>query len=90
MQIRNPRSTGRLTTRDEYDDLLACRVKMLGLDLSVVECGDSETYNKIRRQCTSCGFRQSCALDLKRDPHNPVWESYCPNAEALISLTNGW
>jgi hypothetical protein len=37
-------------------------------------------------RCKSCGYRETCAVDLKRDPNNPVWETYCPNTGAFIAL----
>jgi hypothetical protein len=86
MQTRNPGSTGKLATGDEPNELLDCRMAMLGLDLHTIESGDRETFNQIRRQCTSCGYREACAVDLERDPNNPVWETYCPNSGALIAL----
>ena len=86
MQIGNPRSTGKPTTSDEHDELLDCRMAMLGLDLDATESGDGDTFDEIRRRCTSCGYREACAVDLKRDPNNPVWETYCPNSGALIAL----
>ncbi|HEY4980911.1 MAG TPA: DUF6455 family protein [Pseudolabrys sp.] len=90
MQIRNARLTGKSTTAVEHDGLLDCRMAMLGLDLSAIESGASDTFDKIRRQCTSCGYREACAVDLKRDPNNPVWETYCPNSGALIALAEAW
>jgi hypothetical protein len=90
MQIRNERSTGNPTIRDEHDHLLYCRMAMLGLDLYPTECGDSETFDKIRRRCASCGSREACAVDFERDPNNPAWQVYCPNVgvfNALIVLT---
>ena len=90
MQIRNARSTGKPTTSDEHDGLLDCRMAMLGLDLYAIECGDSETFDKIKRRCTSCDFREDCAVDLKRDPNNPVWETYCPNSGAFNALAKAW
>ncbi len=86
MQIGNPRSTAKPTTTVEQDELLDCRVAMLGLDLGAIKRGDGDTFNEIRRRCKSCGYREACAVDLKRDPNNPVWETYCPNSEALIVL----
>jgi hypothetical protein len=83
MQIRNARSTLR-------DDLLGCRVAMLGLDLSAIESRGGEMFETINRRCTSCDFREACELDLRRDPNNPVWETYCPNAATLIALTDAW
>ena len=75
----NPRSNG---SSDAHDDLLDCRMAMLGLDL--IE--DDDAYNEIRRRCTRCGYREACAVDLKRDPNNPVWETYCPNSGMLVAL----
>jgi hypothetical protein len=84
MQNGNPRSTGTYARPDAHDDLLDCRMAMLGLD--AIEDGDAATFDEIRRRCMSCEYRDACAVDLKRDPNNPVWESYCPNAGALIAL----
>ncbi len=71
----------------EDDDLLDCRMAMLGLDFNAVKQSDGETLGQIMRECKRCGLREACAMDLKRDPNNPVWETYCPNARALIALT---
>jgi len=86
MQIGNPRSTAKPTTAVKQDELLDCRMAMLGLDLGAIESSAGDIFNEIRRRCTSCGYREACAVDLKRDPNNPVWETYCPNSEALIVL----
>ena len=86
MKIGNPRSTGIPTSLDANDELLDCRTAMLGLDLGAAEIA-GDTLNEIRRRCMSCGYREACAVDLKRDPNNPVWETYCPNEAALIELT---
>jgi hypothetical protein len=90
MQIRNGRSAWNPTMPDQHDALLDCRMAMLGLDPYAIECGDGETFDEIKRRCASCGCREVCAVDLKRDPNNPVWETYCPNSEALLTLTEAW
>jgi hypothetical protein len=90
MQVRNPRSPEKLTARNEGDDLLDCRMAMLGLDFDAIKRGDGATLDQIVRACTSCGFREACTVDLERDPNNPVWETYCPNSGALIALTEAW
>ncbi|HXW23313.1 MAG TPA: hypothetical protein VEK73_01080 [Xanthobacteraceae bacterium] len=83
MQFRNPRFTSR-------GDLLGCRAAMLGLDLAAIESRDGEMFETIRRRCKACDFRDACALDLTRDPNDPVWETYCPNTGALLTLTEAW
>lgn len=86
MKKDSPRSTGKSTTSDDHDDLLECRMAMLGLDFGKTERNESDTFDEIRRRCMSCGYREACAVDLKRDPNSPVWETYCPNSGALIAL----
>jgi len=86
MQNGKPRSTGKPTAPDEYDELLDCRMAMLGLNFDATESADRDTLKEIMRRCTSCGYREACAVDLKRDPNSPVWETYCPNAAALVAL----
>ena len=89
MQIRNAHVNRTLAAK--HDDLLICRMAMLGLDLYEIEYfDDNGTLDKIKRRCTVCASREACVVDLRRDPNNPVWESYCPNAEALIALTGAW
>ena len=80
MQKRDSRTRGKQP--EEHDDLLECRMAMLGLETS--ESG--ETLDEIRRACESCGYREACAVDLKRDPNSPVWETYCPNSGRFIAL----
>ena len=82
MQIHNGRSTAKPPTREDCDELLGCRMAMLGLDLFAVDGG----IEQIMRNCVDCGHREACTADLKRDPNDPVWETYCPNAKALLGL----
>jgi hypothetical protein len=75
------------TAPRENNDLLNCRLAMLGLDVHTLKHGDNETFELIKRRCTNCGLRETCAADLKRDLNNPLVGTYCPNAGALNALT---
>ena len=72
MKIGNPRSTRKTTSPKALDELLDCRMAMLGL--SANEIGDGDAFDEIRRRCMSCGYREACAVDLQRDPNRPRQE----------------
>ena len=74
MEIRN-------ATYDRRLDLLDCRMTVLGLDLYAIKNG--EIFDDLKCRCIDCIFPELCAADLRRDPNNPVWETYCPNAAML-------
>lgn len=86
MQIPNDRPTGKPTTRDEHDGFLYCRMAVLGLDLDAIERDHSKALETLKRRCTGCVFWEACAVDLRRDPNNAMWEAYCPNSKALYAL----
>jgi hypothetical protein len=81
MQIRD-------ATYDRQLDLLDCRASTLGLDLYAME--SDEIFGELNRRCYNCSFQEACVVDLRRDPTNPVWETYCPNAAALGELAEVW
>ena len=86
MQIGKPHPTAAATTPEQQEELLDCRMVMLGVQLDPAEAADVNTLHELMRRCVACGFREACAVDLERDPNNPVWETYCPNAGTLIDL----
>jgi hypothetical protein len=73
------------TLPDEHDELLECRMAMLGLNLDATNGG---TFSEVMRRCKSCGSREACAADLKCDPNSPVWKTYCPNTGAFLALAD--
>lgn len=83
MQIHNALAISR-------DNLLGCRLAMLGLDLGAIESRGGEMYETVKRRCASCEFHEACELDLRRDPNDPVWQTYCPNRATLMALTEAW
>jgi hypothetical protein len=90
MQIGNPCLNGKRATLGRNDELLECRMAMLGLDLGATDVGDAATLDEIRQRCVTCGYREACVVDLRRDPNSPVWETYCPNSSAFIALAQAW
>jgi hypothetical protein len=89
MQIRNADAVGISAARNQHK-LLDCRMAMLGLDFDEIACSHGETLGTIKVRCSRCEFQGACAVDLKRDPNNPVWESYCPNSGVLVELSQEW
>jgi hypothetical protein len=85
MQSGSDSSAGKPASADQDDGLLHCRMSMLGLDPQSLE--NRELLDDIMRRCKCCEFREACAVDLERDPNNPVWEAYCPNTGTFHTLT---
>jgi len=83
MQIGN-------STSAAADDLLGCRMAMLGLDLNAIESCGGQVFEAIKERCARCDCREACALDIRRDPDDPVWETYCPNTATLVALPEAW
>jgi hypothetical protein len=90
MTVRPDRPAAADTVGCEHDDLLFCRMAILGLDLDAIEQGDRKTFNELEQRCWKCDSRGACEIDLVRDPNNPVWETYCPNSALLNVLPGTW
>lgn len=90
MRKRKIRSNNKATTSDADDHLLESRAATLGLDLSTAACCDRKTLKKLTRRCGKCGVRKACAADLKNDPFDRVWRTYCRNAEVFMTLAMAW
>jgi hypothetical protein len=72
-------------------DLLLERLTALDLDENEVARTEPATFQDMQRVCTMCDFHRRCARDLARDPFDPVWRDYCPNAPTLTALnTTPW
>jgi hypothetical protein len=90
MRKRKVRTNKQLPASGAHDRLLEFRTATLGLDVYAAECCDRKKLKKIVRRCRKCGARKTCAADLKRDPFDPVWRTYCRNSEALMQLAMAW
>ena len=86
MQDQHDRSADSSASADLDDELLRCRMVIVGLFSGAVERDDRATYEDLRRNCLACGDRAPCEADLRGDPTSPVWQRYCPNAAKLNAL----
>jgi|SRR6476660_4841980 hypothetical protein len=89
MPMRNAHSIARSAGSDRFDGLLVCRMEMLGVDADLAQQSDPAAFAVVRQMCSACAFHEACAIDLKRDPNSPVWETYCPGAGTLLDLAAG-
>ena len=70
----------------ESADLLCQRMEVLDLDQNEVARVERATFQDLQRVCSMCNCKKRCARDLARDPADPVWKGYCPNAQTLTAL----
>jgi hypothetical protein len=70
----------------ESADLLCRRMEVLDLDQDELARVERATFQDLQRVCSMCDCKKRCARDLARDPADPVWKDYCPNAQTLTAL----
>jgi hypothetical protein len=68
-------------------DLLYERMEALGIARSDVERVAYGLMRDLEKTCACCNEKGVCEKDLTKQPHDPRWKSYCPNAVTLESLT---
>jgi hypothetical protein len=86
MEIHTEAAPASAAAPEEADELLQCRMSIQGLDILAIERDYPEVFEKLKRRCVACRCRSACTVDLERDPHNRVWEGYCPNSRVLTAL----
>jgi hypothetical protein len=67
--------------------LLERRLTALGLDPEDIRKLSPLLLLDLRWTCSCCTEKKRCADDFAEDPNPPDWESYCPNAGRLRTLT---
>jgi hypothetical protein len=67
-------------------DLLRRRLEAEHLDPGRISRAQPEVMRDMSRLCSLCRSDGRCARDLARDPDDPAWRRYCPNAETLDAL----
>ena len=59
------------------------RAAALGLDAGAIGRNEPLVMRDLQRVCSLCVSKPECERDLTRDPNDPGWQDYCPNAMSL-------
>jgi hypothetical protein len=70
--------------------LLNRRMATLQLDPQDLARRGDGVLQDLQRLCTQCASQRKCARALERQPDNPEWQRYCPNAGTLSVLQARW
>jgi hypothetical protein len=67
-------------------DLLYRRMHEIKLDRVEITQADPQVMRDLQRVCTVCGSKRRCEHALAKNPSDPDWQKYCPNATTLLAL----
>jgi hypothetical protein len=67
-------------------NLLGRRMAALEIDPDEIARRYPAVANDLKRLCSLCQSKGECEHDLDRDPGDPRWREYCPNASTLTAL----
>jgi len=67
-------------------DLLRRRMDALGINPEQVGQLEPEVLRDLQRVCGHCADEKRCEHDLRRDPGDHSYRTYCPNVETLDAL----
>ena len=67
-------------------NLLYERMRALGLSKADVDHAAQGVMRDLQKTCACCNEKGICEKDLSKQPDDPGWKSYCPNAVTLESL----
>jgi uncharacterized protein YjiS (DUF1127 family) len=70
----------------DASDLLYARMNEINLDRKEITQVEPEVMRDLQRVCTVCGSKRRCEHKLARNPSDPAWQKYCPNATTLLAL----
>jgi hypothetical protein len=70
----------------ERAQLLPRRMTTIGLSPGKLARTKPFTVRELVQRCTACESPEQCEWDLRKDPANPAWQAYCPNAATLMAL----
>jgi hypothetical protein len=66
--------------------LLYWRMNEIKLDRKEITQADPQVMRDLQRVCTVCGSKRRCEHKLGKNPSDPDWQRYCPNAATLSAL----
>jgi hypothetical protein len=67
-------------------DLLYRRMNEINLNWMEITQADPQVMRDLQRVCTVCGSKRRCEHELAKNPTDPAWQKYCPNATTLSAL----
>lgn len=67
-------------------DQLPRRMQAIGLEFEAVGREEPIVVRDMQRLCAQCSRKGRCEHDLRANPADPSWESYCPNSTTLRAL----
>jgi uncharacterized protein YjiS (DUF1127 family) len=67
-------------------DLLYWRMNETNLHRTEITQAEPEVMRDLQRVCTVCGSKRRCEHELAKNPSDPAWQKYCPNATTLSAL----
>jgi hypothetical protein len=70
----------------EATPLLSGRLAALNFQERAIRTSEPAVLGDLQRVCSQCTSTQDCTHDLARNPSDPVWQVYCPNAVTLEAL----
>lgn len=62
------------------------RLASLGLDEQEIARTEPGVLHDLQRVCSFCVDKKECLHELKQDPNDTTWQTYCPNMPTLEAL----
>ena len=85
--MRNSKLVGTVNRHGlESANLLLSRMAKLQIEEKEVVETNQNQMRELHRLCLTCESQRRCRKDLENSPTDPVWQQYCRNSEALITL----
>ena len=62
------------------------RLASLGLDEQEIVRAEPAVLQDLQRVCSLCADKSECRHELKQDPNDTTWQTYCPNMATFEAL----